>query len=48
MLNEERHRFMTRKGNIVNDQSNSTDAVENEIINNREVLTFILWDYNGT
>ena len=39
---------MTRKGNIINGQSDSTDAVENEIINNREVLKFIVWDYNGT
>ena len=32
------NRFTTRKRNIVNDQSNSSYAVENEIIYSTEVL----------
>ena len=39
-------KFVTRKWNIVNDQSNANYDVENEIIHNTEVLKSNLWDYN--
>ena len=39
------YRFVTRKWNIVNDQSN-TKYVVNEIIYNTEVLKSKLCDYN--
>ena len=38
--------FVTRKWNIVNDQSNANYGVENEIINNAEVLKSNLFDYS--
>ena len=38
--------FMTRKWNIVNDQSNANCHAENEIIYNTEVLKSNLCDYN--
>ena len=37
---------MTRKWNIVNDQSNTNYDIENEIIYNTEVLKSNLCDYN--
>ena len=37
---------MTRKWNIVNDQSNANYDVGNEIIYNTEVLKYNLCDYN--
>ena len=39
---------MTRKWNMVNDQSNATYAVGNGIVYNREVLKSNLCDYNDT
>ena len=39
-------RFVTRKGNIVNDQSNANYDVGNKIIYNTEVLKPNLFDYN--
>ena len=39
-------KFVTRKWNIVNDQSNANYDVGNEIIYNAEVLKFNLCDYN--
>ena len=39
LLNQASHsKFVTRKFNIVNDQSNTNYYVENEIINNTEIL----------
>ena len=38
--------FVTRKRNIVNDQSNENCGVGNEIINNTEVLKSNLCNYN--
>ena len=47
LLNEPNDsKFVTRKGNIVNDQSNANFDVGNEIIYNREVLKSNLWEYN--
>ena len=37
---------MTRKWNIINDQSNKNYAVGNEIIYSKEVLKYCLCDYN--
>ena len=46
LLNEARDsEFVTRKSNIVNDQSNAYYDVGNEIIYNAEVLQFNLCDY---
>ena len=39
-------KFVTKKWNIVNDQSNAKYDVENEIIYNTEVLKSNLCDYN--
>ena len=39
-------KFVTRKWNIVNDNSNSNHAAANEIIYNLEILKSILCDYN--
>ena len=39
-------KFVSRKCNIVNDQSNVNDDVRIEIIYNTEVLKSILYDYN--
>ena len=39
-------KFVTRKWNIVNDQSNANYDVGNEIIYNTEVLKSNLCDYN--
>ena len=47
LLNEPNDsKFVTRKGNIVNDQSNANFDVGNEIIYNTEVLKSNLCDYN--
>ena len=47
LLNEARSpKIVTRKWNIVNDQSNTTYDIENEIIYNTEVLKSNLCDYN--
>ena len=40
-------KFVSRKWNIVNDQSNANYNVENEILYNAEVLKSNLCDYNG-
>ena len=40
-------RFMSRKWNIVNDQSSANYDIENEIIYNKEVLKSSLSDYNN-
>ena len=37
-------KFVTRKSNIVNDQSNTNYDVRNEVIYSREVLKFNLCD----
>ena len=48
-LNEESNsKFVTRKLNIVNDQSNVNYDVGNEIVYNTEVLISNLCDYNDT
>ena len=39
---------MTRKCNIVNDQSNAKYDVGNEIIYNTEVLNYNLWDFSNS
>ena len=39
-------KFVTRRQNIVNDNSNASDNVANEITYNTEVLKFSLCDYN--
>ena len=39
-------KFVTRKWNIINDQSNANDNAENETIYNTEVLKSNLCDYN--
>ena len=45
LLNEPNNsKFMTRKWNIFNDQSNANDDVENEIIYTTEVLKSNLCD----
>ena len=45
LLNQASHsKFVTRKFNIVNDQSNTNYYVENEIINNTEILKSNLCD----
>ena len=47
LLNETRHsRFVTRKQNIANDQSNTNYDIGNEIIKNNEVLKYNSCDYN--
>ena len=47
LLNESNdYKFVTRKWNIVNDQSNPNYDVGNEIIYNAEVLKSNLCDYN--
>ena len=47
LLNEARSpKIVTRKWNIVNDQSNTNYDIENEIIYNAEVLKSNLCDYN--
>ena len=47
LLNEVNdYKFLTRKWNIVNDQSNANYDVGNEIIYNTEVLKSNLCDYN--
>ena len=47
LLNEaDDSKFVTRKWNIVNDQSNANYHVGNEIIYNREVLKPNLCDYS--
>ena len=47
LLNEARSpKIVTRKWNIVNDQSNTNYDIENEIIYNTEVLKSNLCDYN--
>ena len=47
LLNEPNDsKFVARKGNIVNDQSNANYDVGNEIIYNIEVLKSNLCDYN--
>ena len=47
LLNESTNpKFVTRKWNIVNDQSNTNYNVGNEIIHNTEVLKSNLCDYN--
>ena len=40
------YKFVTRKWNIVNDQSNANYDVGNEIISNTEILKSHLCDYN--
>ena len=40
-------RFLTRKSNIVNDQSNTNYDVGNEIICNTEILKSNLYDYSS-
>ena len=37
---------MTRKWDIISDQSNANSDVGNEIIYDTEVLKSILWDFN--
>ena len=39
-------KFVTRKGNVVNDNSNENYSVGNEIIYNAEALKSNLCDYN--
>ena len=47
LLNEANDsKFVKRKWNIVNDQSNANHGVGNEIIYNTEVLKSNLCDYN--
>ena len=47
LLNESNYsKFVTRKWNIVNNQSNTHHDVGNEIIYNTEVLKSTLCDYN--
>ena len=41
-------KFVTRKWNIVNDQSNANHDEGNDIIHNTEVLKSTLCDYNDT
>ena len=49
LLNEpSRYKFMTRKSNIANDQSNANYEVENEIIYNTEVLKSNLFDFSNS
>ena len=47
LLNEANDsKFVTRKWNIVNDNSNSNYAAANEITHNEEILKSNLCDYN--
>lgn len=39
-------KLVTRKWDIISDQSNANSDVENEIIYDTEVLKSILWDFN--
>ena len=49
LLNEpSRYKFMTRKSNIANDQSNANYEVGNEIIYNTEVLKSNLFDFSNS
>ena len=41
-------KFVTRKWNIINDQSNKNSDAGNEIIYDTEVLKSIIWDFNYT
>ena len=41
-------KFVTRKWNIVNDNSKENYDVANEVTYNTEVLKSDLWDYNNT
>ena len=43
-----RYKFMTRKSNIANDQSNANYEVGNEIIYNTEVLKSNLFDFSNS
>ena len=44
LLNEPNDfKFVTRRWNIVNDQSNTNDEVRNEVIYNTEVLKYIFF-----
>ena len=48
LLNESNHsKFVTRKWNIVNDNSKTNYDVSNEITSNTEVLKFNICDYNN-
>ena len=46
LIEQNNSKFVTRKWNIVNDQSNAIYDVRNEIIYNTEVLKSNLCDYN--
>ena len=47
LLNEPNDfKFVTRRWNIVNDQSNTNDDVRNEVIYNTEVLKYIFFYYS--
>ena len=49
LLNEpSRYKFMRRKSNIANDQSNANYEVGNEIIYNTEVLKSNLFDFSNS
>ena len=49
LLNEpSRYKFMTRKSNIANDQSNANYEVGNEIIYNTEVLKSNLFYFSNS
>ena len=47
LLNETNNsKFVTRKWNVINDNSNANDGVGNEINYNAKVLKFNICDYN--
>ena len=47
LLNETNNsKFVTRKWNVINDNSNANDGVGNEINYNTKVLKFNICDYN--
>ena len=46
LIEQNNSKFVTRKWNIVNDQSNAIYDLRNEIIYNTEVLKSNLCDYN--
>ena len=47
LIEQNNSKFVTRKWNIVNDQSNAIYDVRNEIIYNTEVLKSNLCDYDN-
>ena len=47
LIEQNNSKFVTRKWNIVNDQSNAIYDLRNEIIYNTEVLKSNLCDYNN-